>query len=290
MVGAFATGKTSLVARFVKTTLISISTTVGVKVIPKWKFKESSVRRVKLVCGICTEDEFQNVSISYLRDLSLYLVVDGTRHIHGLFFCSKRVEEIIRKVPFIMIINKSDLTEDRGDWRRRARQTITQGWTVIKGAQKTGLGVEESSLTLAKRKSLEDRCNKELMNRSTADLYCLGYGMEHLDDRCWHNGNVRVVRAFYPDVTSRGNKLRLGKKFLFSKIFWSTLKISGWKITLGPPLKSVWSETDMETNAILKPQQCVWKNKEDIDFVSKIAYKSLFDYTKSQETSLSIIF
>jgi len=39
------------------------------------------------------------------------------------------------------------------------------------------------------------------------------------------------------------------------------------------------------TNAILKPQQCVWKKEDIIDFVSRV--RKTFDYTKARETSLN---
>jgi len=72
--------------------------------------------------------------------------------------------------------------------------------------------------------------DKELMNESiAADLFtALDMVMEHLDDGSFGIiGNVpEWFVQFYPDVASKKDKLRLGKK-LFSKTFCSTLKISG---------------------------------------------------------------
>jgi len=76
---------------------------------------------------------------------------------------------------------------------------------------------------------------------------------------------------FYPDVASKKDKLRLGsslsRNFLLdAEDFWI-------ENDPGSELKSgLWSEIDRSTNAILKPQQFVWKQENIIDFVVKIAY------------------
>jgi len=78
--------------------------------------------------------------------------VDGTRrYTLDKALLAAKVEEIIGKVPFIMIINKSDLTEDWEIDDVVLDELSHRGWTVVKGAQKTGLGVEESFLTLAEK-------------------------------------------------------------------------------------------------------------------------------------------
>jgi len=50
-----------------------------------------------------------------------------------------------------MITNKSDLTEDWEIDDVMVDELSHRGWTVIKGSAKTGLGVEESFLTLAEK-------------------------------------------------------------------------------------------------------------------------------------------
>ena len=80
MVGAFATGKTSLVSRFVKSIFSDIYlTTVGVKIDKKLiNFKDYELNLI--LWDIHGEDEFQKVRMSYMRGASGYfLVVDGTR-------------------------------------------------------------------------------------------------------------------------------------------------------------------------------------------------------------------
>ena len=154
MVGAFATGKTSLVARFVKSIYSDIyHTTVSVRIDKKLiKIRENEFQL--LLWDLHAEDEFQNVRISYLRGLSGYiLVVDGTRRytLDKALLLQQRLEEIIGKVPFVIILNKSDLTDEWEIDDAVIDELSQRGWTVIKGSAKTGLGVEESFLTLANK-------------------------------------------------------------------------------------------------------------------------------------------
>ncbi len=115
MVGAFATGKTSLVSRFVKSIYSdTYQTTVGVKIDKKHvRLAEQEVNFI--LWDIHGEDEFQKVRMSYLRGSSGYLlVVDGTRR-HTLdkaFDLQKRVEATIGTIPFVLILNKLDLIDE----------------------------------------------------------------------------------------------------------------------------------------------------------------------------------
>jgi hypothetical protein len=154
MVGAFATGKTSLVARFVSSIYSeAYQTTVGVKI--DKKSINLADREVNLLLwDVQGEDDFQKLRLSYLRGLSGYLlVVDGTRSatLEKAFALQEIIEETVGKLPFILILNKSDLLDE---WEIDATATdelSKKGWIVIQGSAKTGLGVEEAFLTLAKK-------------------------------------------------------------------------------------------------------------------------------------------
>jgi small GTP-binding protein len=154
MVGAFATGKTSLVARFV-TSIFSeqYQTTVGVKIDKKTVNVDG--RELNLILwDLHGEDEFQKLRMSYLRGSSGYLlVVDGTRHTTFDKACElqKRVADTLGKVPFILVMNKFDLTEEWEIDVNEINELIAQGWIVIKTSAKTGMGVEEIFQTLAKK-------------------------------------------------------------------------------------------------------------------------------------------
>ena len=152
MVGAFATGKTSLVARFVKSIYSEIyQTTVGVK-IDKKIVNTGNQELTLILWDIHGEDEFQKVRMSYLRGSSGYLlVVDGTRRytLDQAVLLQNKVEEAIGSVPFILLLNKSDLTEEWDIDDPAIEELVTRGWIIIKTSAKTGLGVEEAFLTLA---------------------------------------------------------------------------------------------------------------------------------------------
>ncbi len=154
MVGSFATGKTSLVARFVNSIFSdNYQTTVGVKI--DKKVVDIQGKELNLILwDLYGEDEFQKVKMSYLRGSSGYLlVVDGTRHntLEKAFNLQIRVEETLGKVPFILIINKSDLAEEWEIDELEINQIIQKGWIVIKASAKTGWGVEEVFETIGKK-------------------------------------------------------------------------------------------------------------------------------------------
>jgi hypothetical protein len=154
MVGSFAVGKTSLTARFVKSIYSKVyQTTVGVKI--DKKTVNLADKEVNLILwDIQGEDDFQKLRLSYLRGLSGYLlVVDGTRRatLDKAFSIQQSVEQTVGKVPFILILNKSDLTDEWEIDSSDMDEMSKRGWLVIKGSAKTGLGVEEAFLTLAKK-------------------------------------------------------------------------------------------------------------------------------------------
>ncbi|MBK7994074.1 MAG: GTP-binding protein [Blastocatellia bacterium] len=154
MLGAFATGKTSLVARFVKSIFSEkYHTTVGVK-IDKKVLKVGSEDLMLMLWDLAGEDEFNKVQMSYLRGSAGYiLVVDGTRRstLDKAFSLQKNVEEAIGKVPFILVLNKADLVEDWEIDQATITELTDQGLVVIKGSAKTGEGVEELFLSLAEK-------------------------------------------------------------------------------------------------------------------------------------------
>ncbi|MBH8561335.1 GTP-binding protein [Nostoc sp. CENA67] len=154
MVGAFATGKTSLVSRFVNSIFSEkYYTTVGVKI--DKKTIDIQAKKINLILwDIHGEDEFQKVRMSYLRGSSAYLlVVDGTRNntLEKAFDLQTRVENTLGQVPFILVLNKWDMTEEWEIETTEIDAVIQKGWTVMKTSAKNGLGVEEVFQTIAKK-------------------------------------------------------------------------------------------------------------------------------------------
>jgi small GTP-binding protein len=154
MVGAFATGKTSLVSRFVESIFSdNYHTSVGVKIDKKTVNIQEKIVNL-ILWDIYGEDEFQKIKMSYLRGASGYLlVVDGTRKntLDKALNLQKRVEDTIGKVPFVMILNKWDINDEWEIDNTDINAVIQQGWTVIKTSAKNGLGVEEVFQTLSQK-------------------------------------------------------------------------------------------------------------------------------------------
>jgi small GTP-binding protein len=158
MLGGFAVGKTSLVLRFV-TSIFSDKylTTVGVKI--DKKTVKVGDRDVTLVLwDINGQDEFQDVQESYLRGMSGYLlVVDGTRRatLETVAQLQQRAEAVAGNVPFVVVLNKSDLAAEWQVDERGIVKFAERGWTIVRSSAKTGEGVEETFLKLAQA-MLED--------------------------------------------------------------------------------------------------------------------------------------
>lgn len=154
MVGAFATGKTSLVGRFVHSIFSEkYQTTVGVKIDKKTVNIQGQEINF-ILWDLYGEDEFQKVRMSYLRGASGYLlVVDGTRKntLEKAFNLQIKVENTIGTVPFILILNKWDLTDEWEINDVEINEVVQRGWIVMKTSAKTGLGVEESFEILANK-------------------------------------------------------------------------------------------------------------------------------------------
>ncbi|HKO98084.1 MAG TPA: Rab family GTPase [Pyrinomonadaceae bacterium] len=154
MLGTFAVGKTSLVRRFVESIYSGkYHTTVGVKV--DKKVVTVGTEEVTLLLwdieGTETEHEFRK---SYLRGASGYLLVaDGTRKdtLYKALALQTRAEETIGKVPFLLLLNKSDLSDQ---WQIDGRESSAldeKNWSVTNTSAKTGQGVEEAFLALAEK-------------------------------------------------------------------------------------------------------------------------------------------
>ncbi|MCP5054382.1 MAG: GTP-binding protein [bacterium] len=152
MLGSFAVGKTSLVRRFVHSIFSEkYHTTIGVKI--DRKTLSAGGREVNLLLwDIHGEDDFQKVKPSYLMGSSGYfLVVDGTRYntLETVLSLQKLAQETLGDVPFIVLFNKADIS-DQWEIDAETEASLTNsGWRVMKTSAKNGSGVEEAFLELA---------------------------------------------------------------------------------------------------------------------------------------------
>jgi small GTP-binding protein len=152
LLGAFAVGKTSLVSRFIKSLYSDkYLTTVGVKV-DKKMVAVNGEEVCLIVWDLAGEDEFQKVQMSYLRGSSGYLLVaDGTRHstIETARLLKDRATNALGQLPFILLINKSDLSHEWEVEDQTVSELQNNGWIIFKSSATSGEGVEEAFQALA---------------------------------------------------------------------------------------------------------------------------------------------
>jgi small GTP-binding protein len=154
MLGSFAVGKTSLVARFVHSIYSDVyHTTVGVK-IDKKTVNVDGETVMMMLWDLHGEDEFQKIRTTYLRGASGFLLVaDGTRKatLDKALGLRQLAEEAAGAVPMLLVINKKDLSEDWEIEDTVVESLRESGWAVLLSSAKTGEGVEEAFHGLALR-------------------------------------------------------------------------------------------------------------------------------------------
>ena len=146
MLGAYAVGKTSLVARFVRSIFSEkYHSTVGVK-IDKKTLTVGEREATLILWDLAGEDDFYQVRTSYLRGSAGYLLVaDGLRRssLEKAIELQQRAENEVGKVPFILVINNLDLMDD---WEIKATdisELSAKQWQMVSTSAKSGVGVEE---------------------------------------------------------------------------------------------------------------------------------------------------
>jgi small GTP-binding protein len=152
MVGIFATGKTSLVQRYIHSLFSAkYHSTVGVKIDRKAvKLGDTEVNL--LLWDVEGRTAEQEIPASYLRGAHAVLyVADGTRRetFEQLFDLREHVRSAAGDVPGIVALNKADLKDQ---WTVTAADTarlISGGFHTLTTSAKTGEGVEEAFRWLA---------------------------------------------------------------------------------------------------------------------------------------------
>ncbi len=152
MLGMYAVGKTSLVQRFVRSIYDEkYHATIGVKVDKKVVTVNDQEVTLMLWDMAGAEDHF-SVPNSFIRGSAGYLlVIDGTRveTLAGGLDLIAQVENDLGKIPFVVILNKTDLVDQ---WQLQAEHVqalMTLGCPVIRSSALNGEGVEEAFHTLA---------------------------------------------------------------------------------------------------------------------------------------------
>lgn len=152
LLGSFAVGKTSLVQRYVKGIFSEkYLTTLGVK-IDKKKITINGNEIEFIIWDLAGEDEFMSVRKSYLRGTAAYLlVVDGTRSetLETALSLHQMIQQDEPSLPFILLINKSDLKLQWNLDKEQIKKFKESGWQIMETSAKNNEGVSESFQMLA---------------------------------------------------------------------------------------------------------------------------------------------
>ena len=153
MLGGFGVGKTSLVSRYVHSLFSDqYLTTVGVKI--EKKAVDLGTDRVDLmIWDLYGEDDFQKTRTSYLRGSSGFLLVaDGTRRstLATAIALQETAERAAGHVPFLLLVNKADLSERWEIDDAALAHLKGKGWQILRTSAKTGLEVETAFADLAR--------------------------------------------------------------------------------------------------------------------------------------------
>lgn len=153
LLGTFAVGKTSLTERFTKSIFSEgYRTTVGVRIQKKTVALGAQALDL-IVWDLAGEDELGVLRTAYLRGASGYiLVADGTRPetLDKAMGLRRRAHSALGNVPFVLVVNKMDRLDDWAIDDVVLDELSGEGWLVFRTSAKTGQGVEDAFIRLAK--------------------------------------------------------------------------------------------------------------------------------------------
>jgi small GTP-binding protein len=160
MLGATGVGKSSLVARLVRSVFSdTYRTTIGVT-IDKRSVRYDGREMDLVLWDLNGDDEFQCVNRSYMRGAAgLLVAIDGTRRATAETALRLHAEAhaIVGDVPRVFVLNKSDLV---ATWEiDQACEVLLRGaaaW-LVKTSAKTGAGVEDAFGALVRAMMARDR-------------------------------------------------------------------------------------------------------------------------------------
>ncbi|WP_020410442.1 Rab family GTPase [Hahella ganghwensis] len=154
LLGSFAVGKTSLIRRYVESIFSEkYHTTIGVKIDKKIVHCQGQDVQL-MIWDIEGKDEFSVYRQSYLRGAAGYfLVVDGTRpeSVEVAKEWHTLVNEQSLSLPFVLLVNKSDLFYEQRLKEENLAELTTMGWEIILTSAKTGDNVDKAFERLTTR-------------------------------------------------------------------------------------------------------------------------------------------
>ena len=152
LLGSFAVGKTSLIAKFVHGIFDEkYLTTIGVK-IDKYEVSTSKGQALLMIWDLNGQDELAEIRLANLRGSAGFLfVADGTRP--ATLEVAMTIDGLTRRefgeVPRILLLNKWDLREQWLIEKGRIEALRASGWQVMVSSAKTGENVARAFGNLA---------------------------------------------------------------------------------------------------------------------------------------------
>jgi small GTP-binding protein len=154
IIGEFGVGKTSLVARYVQSIFSDkYHTTVGVK-IDKKEVLVGNQQVTLVLWDLAGESVASGMKMMLIKGASGFLLVaDGTRPetLDTTIRLQKEVTGLLGEIPFILVINKADLTEQWAVGPTQIEEFSALGWDVRLTSAKNGQGVDQIFSDLAAR-------------------------------------------------------------------------------------------------------------------------------------------
>jgi small GTP-binding protein len=147
LIGATRVGKTSLANRFTHSVFSEdYHTTIGVRIETAEIVHEGNMVQL-VIWDLSGEDEFQSVQPGYLQGAAGYLlVVDGTRPITidtGRVLV-KRASEACGNVPFVLVVNKSDLAHAWAVKPEHLDALRANAYAIVETSARSGEGVRRA--------------------------------------------------------------------------------------------------------------------------------------------------
>lgn len=154
IVGPLATGKTSVVQRYVENSFSEeYSFTVGVTISKKTINFEG--RKIHLdIWDLGGSDNVSEINRDFTRGMGGYILVLDCTRLSSLSMCisiKSGIELTEGDIPFICIMNKNDLSKQNKITKATIDELKTAGWKFAKTSAKTGLGINKAFMSLVEK-------------------------------------------------------------------------------------------------------------------------------------------